>query len=90
MRDKTASSVAGPECGARAKESIMPLHAAARGAYDIPRLTRIGNAATALVHRIGGSGTLLARFVAALHESRRREAQRVLRRYSHLIDKSEN
>lgn len=66
----------------------MSLHAVAGGAYEIPRLARIRIAATAIVQRIAG-GTLLARFVAALHESRRREAQRVLHRYSHLIDKNE-
>lgn len=88
MRDKTVSQVAGPERGLRAKASIMSLHAVASGAYEIPRLARIRIAATTIVQRIAG-GTLLARFVAALHESRRREAQRVLHRYSHLIDKSE-
>ena len=44
---------------------------------------------TTLAYLVDGAGALLGGLVVALHESRRREAQRTIRQHGHLIDKSQ-
>jgi hypothetical protein len=56
---------------------------------DVPRSSGPGPSLKTLVRPItGGLSGLARRFLAALHESRQRQADQVIRRYSHLINRS--